>query len=78
MVVAEVWLVADAARCLAAMDWTSWGLWAGASMLAASLLGVAINRRRQALTQTLREHVTSTIGPPAEENREENEEIEQE
>jgi hypothetical protein len=52
------------AGCLAAVDWMAVGLWAGASLVAATLLGSAMNRRRQALSQTLKDHVVKTVGPP--------------
>lgn len=51
--------------CLAIGSWTTLGLWAGASLVAATLLAASMNRRREALTQTLRDHVTGVIGPPA-------------
>ncbi len=37
-------------------------LWAGASLLAVMLLGRAMLRRRESLTQTLKQHVSKTIG----------------
>jgi hypothetical protein len=54
--------------CLAVIDWAAWGPWAVASMVAATLLGAAMNRRRQALTQTLTDHVVNTIGSPKNED----------
>ncbi len=37
-------------------------LWAGASLLAIMLLGRAMLRRRESLTQTLKQHVSKTVG----------------
>jgi hypothetical protein len=65
----------DWAGCLATTDWTTVGLWAAASLAAATLLGAAMNRRRQALTDTLTEHVVKTIGAaPGRDNGEANDE----
>ena len=41
-------------------------LWAGASLVAIILLGRSMQRRRQALTDSLKKHVSQTIGPPVE------------
>ncbi len=48
---------------LADTDWVGISLWAMASLVAASLLAVAMNRRRTALTEALKKHVVDTIGP---------------
>jgi hypothetical protein len=61
---AALWPHGASAGCLAAVDWMAVGLWAGASLVAATLLGSAMNRRRQALSQTLKDHVVKTVGPP--------------
>jgi hypothetical protein len=67
----------DWSGCLAMTDWTTWGLWAAASLVAATLLATAMNRRRQALTQTLTDYVVKTIGPPPAEDAVDDEENEQ-
>lgn len=41
----------------------TWILWAAATLIAVSLLSVAVNRRRATLTDSLRQHVRKTIGP---------------
>jgi len=48
---------------LAKTDWIGVSLWAVASLVAVSLLAVAMNRRRTALTEALKRHVVDTIGP---------------
>jgi hypothetical protein len=48
---------------IAATDWMTIGLWAGGSFVAVSLLASAVNRRRAALVESLRKHVSDTIGP---------------
>lgn len=45
-------------------DWPALGLWIAASLVAVSLLGLTMSRRREALTETLRQHVARTVGPP--------------
>ncbi|MGV3484456.1 MAG: hypothetical protein ACO1RT_08560 [Planctomycetaceae bacterium] len=45
-------------------------LWAGASLVAVTMLGRSMKRRRELLTETLKKHVSETIGtvddvPPA-------------
>lgn len=39
-------------------------LWAGASLVAILLLAKSMKRRRESLTDTLKKHVTDTIGRP--------------
>jgi hypothetical protein len=48
---------------LANIDWIGMTLWAVASLVAVSLLAVAMNRRRTTLTDALKKHVVDTIGP---------------
>jgi hypothetical protein len=52
---------------IAATDWMTIGLWAGGSFVAVSLLAAAMNRRRAALVESLRKHVSETIGPVGDE-----------
>lgn len=56
---------------LAKTDWISVSLWAVASLVAVSLLAVAMNRRRTALTEALKKHVVDTIGPVGGDDEEE-------
>ncbi len=58
---------------LANMDWIGITLWAVASLVAVSLLAVAMNRRRTTLTEALKKHVVDTIGPVGGEEQEEGE-----
>lgn len=58
---------------LANMDWIGITLWAVASLVAVSLLAVAMNRRRTTLTEALKKHVVDTIGPVGGEGQEEGE-----
>ncbi len=48
---------------------TTWALWAAATLIAVSMLAVAMNRRRFTLTQSLRGHVRNTIGTLGETER---------
>jgi len=48
---------------LAKTDWIAVSLWAVASLVAVSLLAVAMSRRRTELTEALKRHVVDTIGP---------------
>lgn len=59
---------------LANTDWIGISLWTMASLVAVSLLAVAMNRRRTTLTEALKKHVVDTIGPVGGEEQEEGEE----
>jgi len=52
----------SASRLVSAVDWLALGLWSAATLVAVSLLAAAMNRRRTALTESLRKHVVDTVG----------------